>query len=414
MTRSTLRLPVLVPGLVLVCGAGILGLNMGIRQTFGLFLEPMTLDLGIGRGSFALAIAVQNLVWGVLTPFFGIFADRYGTGRCLVIGGLAYVLGVLIMALGKSLFGLHLGAGILVGIGVSACGFPLVLAAVTRAVTPARRSMALGLVASGGSVGQFLLLPLAQVLIGSLGWAGSLLVLAGLAALIVPLAAALVGTPARHAGEATAQSLAAALAQARRHRGYQLLNAGFFVCGFHVAFIATHFPAYINTFGLAPLVGATALGLIGFFNIFGGLLAGYLGGRFRKKYLLSGLYLTRAVIIALFLVAPKSQAIVWIFSAGFGLLWLSTVPLTSGLVGDIFGPRYMATLFGIVMFSHQIGAFFGAWLGGLSYDLTGSYDAVWIVAIALGVAAALLHWPIADTALKEQPAPESAAERAVL
>ncbi len=414
MTRSIPRLPVMVPGLVLVCGAGILGLNMGIRQTFGLFLEPMSLDLGIGRGSFALAIAVQNLVWGVLTPVFGLFADRYGTGRCLVFGSLAYVLGVLIMALGKSLFGLHLGAGILVGIGVSACGFPLVLAAVARSVAPERRSMALGLTASGGSVGQFLLLPLAQVLIGNLGWTGALLVLAGLAALIVPLAAALVGTPNRQGGEATAQSLSAALAQARRHRGYQLLNAGFFVCGFHVAFIATHFPAYINTFGLAPLVGATALGLIGLFNIFGGLLAGYLGGRFRKKYLLSGLYLTRAVIIALFLVAPKSQATVWIFSAGFGLLWLSTVPLTSGLVDDIFGPRYMATLFGVVMFSHQIGAFFGAWLGGLSYDLTGSYTAVWIAAIALGVAAALLHWPIADTAIEETPPPESAAERAAL
>lgn len=412
MTRSTLRLPVLI----LVCGGGILGLSMGIRQTFGLFLEPMTLDLGIGRGGFALAIAVQNLVWGVLTPFFGLVADRYGTGRCLVFGGLVYTLGMLIMALGKSVFGLHLGAGILIGIGVSASGFPLILAAVARAVAPARRSMALGLAAAGGSLGQFLLLPLAQVMIGGLGWAGALLVLAGLSALIVPLAAGLVGKTARPAGETVgetaAQSLAGALTEARRHRGYHLLNAGFFVCGFHVAFIATHFPAYINSFGLAPLVGATALGLIGFFNIFGGLLAGYLGGRFRKKYLLSGLYLARAVIIALFLVAPKSQATVWIFSAGFGLLWLSTVPLTSGLVGDIFGPRYMATLFGVVMFSHQIGAFFGAWLGGLSYDMTGSYDAVWIMAIVLGVTAALLHWPIADTALVDQRAAEPTAERA--
>jgi len=394
MSRDSWRLPIVV----LICGGAVLGLNMGIRQTFGLFLEPMTADLGIGRGSFSLAIAVQNLLWGVMTPFFGVFADRYGTGRCLVFGGVLYAAGILIMALGESLFALHLGAGVMVGIAVSASGFPLVLAAVARAFPAERRSFALGIASAGGSAGQFLLLPMSQAMIGGLGWVNTLLILAALAFLLVPLAAALAGKPAMVSGIGT-QSLGQAVGAARRHRGYWLLNGGFFVCGFHVAFVATHLPAYITSLGFDPFVGATALGLIGFFNIIGGLLAGYLGGRYRKKYLLSGLYLARAVAIAVFLVAPQTQMAVWLFSASFGLLWLSTVPLTSGLVGDIFGARYMATLFGIVMFSHQIGAFFGAWLGGLSYDLTGSYNAVWLIAIALGVMAAVLHAPIADRQL---------------
>ena len=394
MSRRDWHLPIVV----LICGGAVLGLNMGVRQTFGLFLEPMTADLGISRGSFSLAIAVQNLLWGVMTPFVGVFADRYGTGRCLAFGGIVYVAGILVMALGESVFALHLGAGVMVGLAVSASGFPLVLAAVARIFPPERRSFALGIAASGGSVGQFLLLPLSQALIGGLGWVNALLILAALAFLMVPLAAALTGKPEAAVGTG-AQSLSAAVGEARRHRGYWLLNGGFFVCGFHVAFVATHLPAYITSLGFDPFVGATALGLIGFFNIIGGLLAGYLGGRYRKKYLLSGLYLARAVVITIFLLAPQTQLAVWLFSASFGLLWLSTVPLTSGLVGDIFGARYMATLFGIVMFSHQTGAFFGAWLGGISYDITGSYNAVWLIAIALGLIAAVLHAPIADRPL---------------
>lgn len=394
MSRGGWRLPIVV----LICGGAVLGLNMGVRQTFGLFLEPMTVDLGISHGSFSLAIAVQNLLWGVMTPFVGVFADRYGTGRCIAFGGIVYVAGILVMALGESVFALHLGAGIMVGMAVSASGFPLVLAAVARAFPPERRSFALGIAAAGGSVGQFLVLPMSQMMIGGLGWVNALLILAALAFLMVPLAAALTGKPEAVAGTGV-QSLSAVVGEARRHRGYWRLNGGFFVCGFHVAFVATHLPAYITSLGFDPFVGATALGLIGFFNIIGGLLAGYLGGRYRKKYLLSGLYLSRAVVITIFLLAPKTQASVWIFSTSFGLLWLSTVPLTSGLVGDIFGARYMATLFGVVMFSHQIGAFFGAWLGGISYDLTGSYTTVWLIAIALGLMAAILHAPIADRPL---------------
>ncbi|MDX1575009.1 MAG: MFS transporter, partial [Kiloniellales bacterium] len=301
------------------------------------------------------------------------------------------------MALGASGPAVHLGAGVLVGVAVGASGFPLVLSAVARAVPEERRNLAIALAATGGSVGQFLLLPLAQILIEATGWPVALLIFAGLSALIIPLAAALTGKPeAAASGAVGAIGIGGAVNQAGRHSGYLLLTGGFFVCGFHVAFIGTHLPGYITSCNLAPLVGATALSIIGFFNILGGLAAGVLGSRYRLKYLLSGIYLARAAAIALFLLGPKTDWAVYLFSAAFGLLWLSTVPLTSSLVGQIFGPRYMATLFGIVMLGHQLGAFFGAWFGGLSYDLTGSYDAVWIISVLLGLLAAALHWPIAD------------------
>ncbi len=398
MATATTRLPLLI----LICGAAVLALNMGIRQTFGLFLEPVTLDLAMSRSNFALAIAVQNLLWGLLTPACGMLADRYGTGRVLAAGGLLYALGNTVMALGESAFAVHLGAGVMVGMAVGASGFPLVLAVVARSVPEERRSMALAIAATGGSVGQFLLVPFSQVMIEGLGWPAALLILAALAALIVPLAAALAGKPTMAA--AGPASPGGALSQARRHRGFLLLTAGFFVCGFHVSFIATHLPGYITSLNLDPLVGASALGLIGFFNILGGLAAGVLGSRFRLKYVLSMIYLARAVAIGLFLFGPKTEWAVFAFSAVIGLLWLSTVPLTSSLVGQIFGSRFMATLFGIVMLGHQLGAFFGAWLGGLSYDLTGSYDGVWILSILLGLLATALHWPIADRPLAAQPA----------
>ncbi len=395
MNSKTWRMPVVV----LLCGGGVLALSMGIRQTFGLFLEPMTLALDIGRGNFALAIAVQNLIWGLLTPLVGILADRYGTARCLIFGGITYAAGILLMALGDSVLALHLGGGVLVGIAVSATSFPLVLSAVARAVPVQRRSAALGITSAGGSVGQFLLLPYTQSSIGQIGWVSTLVVLAVLSALIVPLSAALVGRPPKASTDEL--SIGDAVTEARQHRGYQLLCGGFFVCGFHVAFVATHLPAYISALGFEPQVGANALSAIGFFNIVGGLLAGYLGGRYRKKYLLAGIYLGRSIAIILFMTLPPTELTVWLFSASFGLMWLSTVPLTSGLVGDVFGPRYMATLFGFVMLAHQMGSFLGAWLGGISYDLTGSYGSVWFLAVVLGLIAAALHWPIADRPVAE-------------
>jgi predicted MFS family arabinose efflux permease len=375
-----------------------LALNMGLRQTFGLFIEPITADVAISHSSFSLAIAVQNLLWGLLTPFAGMAADRFGTGRVLAGGGFVYLLGLAILGLAADPFTIHLSTGVLVGMGVSATGFPLVLAAVARSVPEEKRSFALGVAAAGGSVGQFVLLPLTQVLIGEFGWSMALFVLAALAGLMIPMAKILSGKPATVAGES--QSLGAAIYEAGGHRGFILLMLGFFVCGYHVAFVATHLPGYVISCNLDAIVGAKALGLIGFFNILGTFFAGWLGGRFRKKHLLSGIYFARAVVIGAFLLGPKTELAVYLFSGAFGFLWLSTVPLTSALVGQIFGPRYMATLVGIVMLSHQVGAFFGAWLGGISVDMTGGYDTVWIAAVALGLFAALIHLPIADHPLE--------------
>lgn len=384
--------------LVLIAGALVLSLTMGIRQSFGLYLAPITHDLAISHSSFSLAIALQNLLWGALTPLVGALADRWGTGRTLVLGGLAYSSGLLIMALMPTLAGLQLGAGVLVGIAVSASGFPLILSAVARHAPEGRRGAWLGMATAGGSLGQFILLPATQGLIGSFGWVTSLLILSVAAAFIVPLAWPLRGRPL-HTG-ADSQPLSAALREAGRHRGYWLLNAGFFVCGFHVAFVATHLPAFLTSEGLSPAVGATALALVGFFNIIGSFGAGWLGSRFPMKRILTGLYLARAALIMLMLASPLTPVTAALFGAGLGLLWLGTVPLTSGLVSQIFGARYLATLFGIVMLSHQVGAFLGAWLGGLSYDLTGSYTAVWWMATGLALIAAALHWPIADQPLR--------------
>jgi predicted MFS family arabinose efflux permease len=388
---------------VMIAAGIVLGLSMGIRQSFGLFLAPMTEFHHIGQQEFGLAIAVQNLLWGAITPFLGMLAERYGTGRFVAIGGVIYVAGLLLMTTSNSFVAVHLGAGVFVGFAVAAAGFPLVLAAVARVVRPERRSLMLGLASAGGSVGQFLLLPGSQELIDWLSWSNALLVLAGLSFLIVPLAYALAGKPNVQMGPQ--QSLRQALGEAGSHSGFRLLTLGFFVCGFHVAFISTYLPRYIVTCGLDADTGATALGIVGFFNIIGGVSAGWLGQRFPQKYVLALIYLLRSIVIAIFLAGPKTELAVWLFSASFGLLWLSTVPLTSALVSRIFGPRYMATLFGFVLFSHQVGAFFGAWLGGWSYDAYGNYDVVWYVSIALGVGAALLHWPIADKPLRqEQPA----------
>jgi len=399
MTHGSWR----TPTLVLISAGIVLGLSMGIRQSFGLFLGPMTEYHHIGQQEFGLAIAVQNLLWGAITPFLGMLAERYGTGRFVALGGVVYVAGLLLMTLPNSFVAVHLGAGVFVGFAVAAAGFPLVLAAVARVVPPERRSVMLGLASAGGSVGQFLLLPGSQALIDWLDWVGALLALAALSFLIVPLAAALAGKP--NVAMGPQQSLGQALSEAGRHSGFRLLTLGFFVCGFHVAFVSTYLPGYIVACGLDADVGATALGIVGFFNIIGGVSAGWLGQRFPQKYVLALIYLSRSVVIAIFLAGPKTELAVWLFSGAFGLLWLSTVPLTSSLVGQIFGPRYLATLFGFVLFSHQIGAFFGAWLGGWSFDVYGNYDVVWYASIALGVLAALLHWPITDKPLRrEQPA----------
>ena len=391
------------PVLVLVCGAIILTLGLGIRASFGLFLQPMSTDLGWGRSHFSFAMALSNLIWGLAQPFFGAWADKQGAGRVVVVSGLLYAGGLALMPFSTTPLMLDASAGLMVGLGLSGVSFGVILGVVGRAFPPERRSLALGIASSGGSFGQFLMLPFGQLLISTLGWQTALLVLAGTIMATVPLAAAMM-EGRRPVATGAQQSLNQALREAGAHSGFWYLTAGFFVCGFQVAFISVHLPAYLVDVRMTPAVGATALALIGLFNIAGSFVAGYLGGRFSKKYLLSGIYILRAVIIALFLVLPVTPLTVYLFAAGIGFLWLGTVPLTNGLVAQIFGVRFVSMLFGIVFLSHQIGSFAGVWLGGYLFDATGSYNLVWIGSIALGVIAAILNLPIDERPVERMEA----------
>ena len=380
--------------LIITAGSLILLFSFGIRSSFGLFLQPMSTDLGWGREIFAFAIALQNLLWGVTQPIGGAIADRYGTARSIVVGAILYGLGVLLMAGTDSPLSLHLSAGVLVGFGLSGTSFAVVLGAIGRSVPAEKRSMALGIGTAAGSLGQFLMVPTGQLLLSEFGWSMAFVILSLFAVLMIPAAYGLKGRADN--SEAGQQSLSAALSEAFSHSGYWLLNGGFFVCGFQVAFIGAHLPAYVVDLGLEPRLGAWALALVGLFNVFGAYSAGVVGGRYSKKYSLSFLYLARSVAITIFLLVPASVPSVLIFSAVIGVLWLSTVPLTSGLVAQIFGAKYLATLFGVVFLSHQLGSFLGIWLGGYLFDSTGSYDVVWWLGVALGIISALLHWPIKE------------------
>ena len=389
------------PAMVLLCGAVILTLALGIRQTFGLFLQPMSAELGWGRGHFSFAMALCNLIWGLAQPFFGAWADRRGAGRVVAVSALLFAAGLALMPYSTTPLMLDFSAGLLVGLGISGVSFGVILGVVARAFPQARRSLALGIASSGGSFGQFLMLPFGQLLISSFGWHHALLVLAGTMLATVPLAAAMVERRGPEAATAARveQSLGAALREAGAHAGFWYLTAGFFVCGFQVAFIAVHLPAYLIDLKMAPAVGATALAIIGLFNIAGSFAAGMMGGRFSKKYLLSGIYILRAVIIAAFVFLPVTSVTVYLFAAGIGFLWLGTVPLTNGLVAQIFGVRFVSMLFGIVFLSHQIGSFAGVWLGGYLFDASGSYYPVWMGSIVLGVIAAILNLPIDERPL---------------
>ncbi len=387
---------------IVILAAGLISaLSMGIRSSFGLFLPPMTEDLGIGYEAFAFSIALQQIFWGLSQPLAGMIADKFGAARVLVAGAAAYTSGLIVMSGATTALDLDLGAGLLIGFGIATTGFPIVLGAVGRLVSAEKRSLAFGIATVGGSFGQFVMAPISQGLIGAYGWAVALIGLALLAALMAPLATAMAGR-AGGAGSSLRQSLGEALGEASRHGGYWYLNAGFFVCGFQILFITVHFPAYIIDSGLTAGTGAAALALIGFFNIFGTYMCGFLGTRWPKKYLLSTLYALRSLVITLFLVLPKSEVSVLIFASAIGLLWLGTIPLTSALVAHIFGARYLSTLFGIVFFSHQMGSFLGVWMGGYLYDLTGSYDGIWVVSILLGLIAAALHLPIIEKPLRPQ------------
>lgn len=396
------------PALVaLVCAAALLTISLGLRQSFGIFLAPMAEDLEIGRQVFGLAIALQNLIWGLIQPFIGALADRHGAGKVLVGGGLLYALGLLFSAQASSVLGLQISLGGMVGIAMAGTTYAITLGVVGRLVRPEKRTLAFGICTAGGSFGMFAVVPGAQAMIEGMGWQGAFLGLAALALVMVPLGiaigkAAQAAAPPRMSGPSLMESLRVAA----RHRGYWLLNAGFFVCGFHIAFIATHLPAYCADNSLSPGVTSWALASIGLFNIAGSLVFGALGGRYREKHVLSGIYFARAVVISLFLAAPISGPATIIFGAVMGFLWLGTVPLTTGMVARVFGARSLSMLYGIVFLSHQVGAFMGAWGGGLAYDVMGSYDVMWWVSVGLGIMAGLLHLPITDRpVIVEEPAP---------
>lgn len=393
------------PAMVLVAAGVCVLMTMGTRQSFGIFMRPMTTDLGWSREIFSLGVAISVLLWGAVQPFVGAVADKYGTGRVVAASGVSFVVGVWLIAYSTSPM-MYYMASFLTGIGIGGCGFSVVLAAVARYYPPERRPAAFGVVTALGSLGQFAVIPMGDFLQGFLGWAGAMATLGLMTLIVLPMAFVLKGRTPPQATKA--QSLGEALSEAGRHSGFWLLTAGYFVCGFHVTFIGTHLPAYIADRGLDPRYGAYALALVGLFNIIGSYSAGVLGGKLRKKRILSAIYGLRAVALVIFILTPLSPASVLVFSAAFGLLWLSTVPVTTSLVGQIFGLQFLGMLSGIVFFSHQIGSFLGVWLGGWVFDKLGSYDVVWWVSVGLGVFAALVNWPIDDRTIQRAAVPQPA------
>lgn len=386
--------------LVVVSGALVLSAAMGVRQTFGLFVGPFSFDRGMPVTIIAFAIALHNLVWGFAQPFAGAAADRYGSAPVVAFGAVAFAGGLTLAAVTPSGVLLVVGMGLLVGIGISCTTFGVVLPAVGRVASAEKRSMAMGLASAGGSLGQVIMLPLTQTITQSSGISAALLVLALLMLAVAPLG---IIFDRRDPGAAPVQEpppppLRDVLVQAYRHSGYRLLTIGFFTCGFQLAFIATYLPGYLFLCHMPVGLGATALALIGLFNMAGSWACGWLGGRFRQQYVLGWLYLIRGVTIGAFFLLPKSGTSVVVFAAVMGLTWLGTVPLTSGLVAKVFGTRHLGTLFGVCFLSHQIGSFLGAWLGGFVFDMTGSYSLVWGATAVAGLVAAMLHFPINDKA----------------
>jgi len=386
------------PAVIIACGCLMAILTFGPRSSMGFFLQPMTQELGFGRDVFSLAIAIQNLLWGAALPFVGAIADRYGTAVPLAVGAVVYAAGLALMAVSATPGMLHLSTGVLVGFGLAGASFTLVLAAFGKLLPEQWRGFAFGIGTASGSFGQFLFSPLAVGLLKAVGWHNTLLIFAVMVLLVLPLAFVVATPPMDMGAGATRkpQSFREALGEAFGHGSYVLLVLGFFTCGFHIAFITVHLPPYLVDRGLDVSWGGWVLAFIGLFNIVGAIGSGLLGNRFPKRYLLSVIYFLRAVAIAAFVLAPMSPLSALAFGAAMGVLWLSTVPLTSGLVQLMFGPRFMATLFGFVFFSHQVGAFIGVWLGGFLYERTHSYDVVWWLAVGLGIFAALVNLPIRE------------------
>jgi len=386
----------------LVCGSLILLISLGVRHAFGLFLQPVSMDQGWGRETFAFAIALQNLVWGASQPFTGMLSDRFGAKPVVAIGAVFYGAGLWTMSVvgGEGIF--ILGAGVLIGLGLSGTTFPVIFAAISRLVAPERRSLAMGITMSVGSFGQFAMLPISLGLIVAFDWQTALVALSILALAMFPLAFGIRNAPAPIASADEDVSFGQALRDAFGQRDFWLLSLGFFACGFQVVFIAVHLPAFLADEGLGSGVATTVLALIGLVNIAGTYYAGLWGGRHRKPMLLSWIYLGRATAIAAFVLLPVTATSAYAFGAIMGLFWLSTVPLTNGTVASVFGVKHMSMLAGIVFFAHQLGSFAGGWMGGWLYDRTGSYDIAWGIAIGLSILSAFLNWPITERTLAER------------
>ena len=381
---------------MLIGSAIILALSLGVRHAFGLYLVPMSHEFGWGHNVFSLAIAMQNLIWGAVQPITGAFADKYGSKIVVATGGVLYCLGLILMAMSSTGLLLNLSAGLILGLALSATSFPVLLSAVGRAAHPSKRSMAMGIASAAGSFGQFIMLPTTLLLLQNLGWKGALIVSAILVALLVPLAWTL-KAPMYIDSQASAQqkpnlTFKQILVIAKNHKPFWFLSLGFFVCGFQVVFIGIHLPGYLIDHGFNATTGTIFLALVGLFNIVGTYSAGWLGGKYSKPHLLMGLYGLRGIAIIAFLLLPLTTLSIYAFGVVMGLLWLSTVPLTNGIVANMFGVKYLTMLSGIVFFTHQIGSFLGGWLGGLNHDMTGNYDAVWMISIALSLLGVLVHF----------------------
>ena len=395
-----------IPWLIIICGCLIAALTFGPRSAMGFFQLPMLADRGWDRTTFGLAMAIQNLFWGLGQPVFGALADKFGTWRVLLLSGILYSIGLYMMSVAESASLLYLSGGVLVGLGVAAGSFSIILSAFARNVAPESRSFVFGLGTAAGSAGMFMFAPISQSLITAYGWSDSLVIMSVLMLAIPVLAIPLRGNAqsGRVSTSDLNQTVGEALREAFGHRSYLLLTTGFFVCGFQVAFITVHFPPYLRDIGIDAKYAVISMSLIGFFNIIGSLGAGFIGQRYSKPYFLAFIYLARSVVVTAFLLFPQTPFSVIVFAVAMGLLWLSTVPPTNGLVAIMFGTRHLGMLGGIVFLSHQIGSFLGVWLGGYLYDLFRTYDPVWWLGVILGVVAAVIHWPI-----REAPAPRPAA-----
>ncbi|ASC65290.1 MFS transporter [Achromobacter denitrificans] len=401
LRKSSLDAPQL--WLLVLAGGVVMGLALGVRHVQGLFLLPVTMDRGWSRETFAMALAVQNLTWGIAQPFTGMIADRYGSAKVIVAGLACYALGLAGMAHAATPAAFLWTAGVCIGIALSGTAFAVIYGALSRLVAPERRSWALGVAGAVGGLGQFTMVPAAQWLIGGWGWVAALLSFAVACALLLPLALPLREPAGRSPGAASPGadlSLSAALREAFSQPGFWLLNLGFLACGFQLAFIGTHLPAYLMDKGLRAADAVAALAIIALANVMGTYVCGMLGGHHRRKHLLAGIYLIRSAAIALFVLLPLSAWSVYLFAAVMGFVWLGTVPLTNGLISQVFGVRYITTLFGFVFFGHQLGSFLGVWLGGVVFEATRSYDLIWLGAMALGLLSAALHWPIDDREIR--------------